>query len=188
MERMLLEQEKESFFRKSGRFAGYHKALFFGLAYFHANLEGRKKYGTLGWHVPYKFDYSDFEVSNAQLAQVMKRTAISGDQLAALDMLKYFYANINYAGKVQRVEDQVTVDAILADLFNGTVSFAAERAADHDASHYGFPPDQADFLGFLDRAAPARDSYAVFGFNWNVESSLLKKQMFAILDQIYSLY
>jgi hypothetical protein len=186
MERMLIEQEKESFFRKSGRLASYHKNLFFGLAYFHANLEGRKRYGTLGWHVPYKFDFSDFEVSNAQLTQVMKHN--SGDLLAALDMLKYFYANINYAGKLQRVEDQVTVNAILADLFNEKVSFAAELPADLDASHYGFPADNADFLGFLDRTVPVRDPYQVFGFNWNVESSLLKKQMFTILDQIYSLY
>lgn len=174
MERMLIEQEKESFFRKSGRHQSLHKNLFFGLAYFHANLEGRKRYGTLGWHVPYKFDFSDFEVSNAQLTQAMRHHP--GDNTAVLDMLKYFYANINYAGKIQRVEDQVTVNAILADLFNETVSlFASELPADHTASHYGFPPDNTDFLGFLDRVAPARDPCTVFGFNWNVESSLLKK-------------
>jgi hypothetical protein len=74
------------------------------------------------------------------------------DKLAALDMLKYFFANINYAGKLQRVEDQVTVNAILADLFNEKVSILAqELPADHDSSHYGFPADNADYLGFLDR-------------------------------------
>jgi hypothetical protein len=73
------------------------------------------------------------------------------------------------------VEDQVTVNAILADLFNEEVFSAAELPADLDASHYGFPPDNADFLGFLDRSVPVRDPYQVFGFNWNVESSLLKK-------------
>ena len=65
MERMLFEQEKERFFRNSGKNANYHKNLFFGLAYLHSILESRKKYGTLGFHVPYKFDFSDFEVSNA---------------------------------------------------------------------------------------------------------------------------
>lgn len=53
LERMLLEQEKEYFFRKSGKQANYHKNLFFGLAYFHSILEGRKRYGTLGWNLPY---------------------------------------------------------------------------------------------------------------------------------------
>jgi len=121
------------------------------------------------------------------LTQVMKHNA--DDRLAALDMLKYFFANINYAGKLQRVEDQVTVNAILADLFNEKINMnSPELPADHDASHYGYPPDGADYLGFLDRCVPARDPYTIFGFNWNVESSQLKKQMFTILDQIYSLY
>ena len=48
--------------------------------------------------MPYKFDFSDFEVSNSQMLAVLKSN--SNDQLAGIDMLKYFYANINYAGKI----------------------------------------------------------------------------------------
>lgn len=98
MERMLGEQGRDQPYRRSGKHGNYHKNLLFALAYFHAILEGRKKYGTLGWHVPYKFDFSDFEVSNAQLAAVMKHGP--DPLLATLEMLKYFYANINYAGKL----------------------------------------------------------------------------------------
>mmetsp|Transcript_42571 Transcript_42571/g.65291 ORF Transcript_42571/g.65291 Transcript_42571/m.65291 type:complete len:142 (-) Transcript_42571:1643-2068(-) len=65
METMLHEQEKENFFRKSAKLATFHKNLFFSLAYMHSIMECRGKYGTLGWNVPYKFDMSDFEVSNA---------------------------------------------------------------------------------------------------------------------------
>lgn len=180
VERMLLEQEKDFFFRKSGKQANHHKNLFFGLAYFHSILEGRKRYGTLGWNLPYKFDYSDFEVSNAQLSSVMRQNTT--DAAAGLDMLKYHYANINYAGRVQRVEDQVTLNAILNDLFNETVSFAAEVPADLNSSHYGFPAETADFLAFCEQSIPARDPYTIFGFDWNVESSLKAKEIFGILD------
>jgi hypothetical protein len=62
---MLLDQEKDSYFRKSGKNGSFHKNLFFGLAYFHSIMDSRGKYGTLGWHVPYKFDFSDFDISNA---------------------------------------------------------------------------------------------------------------------------
>ena len=63
--RMLQEQEKQLGFKKSTRSAqNLHKNLFFSLAYFHSVLEGRRDYGVLGWHVPYKFDFSDFEISN----------------------------------------------------------------------------------------------------------------------------
>jgi dynein heavy chain len=75
MEKMLLDQEKEGFFRKAGKHANYHKNVFLGLAYLHANLGGRARYGTLGWHLPYQFDVSDFEISNAQLREVMKHSS-----------------------------------------------------------------------------------------------------------------
>ena len=63
MDRMFMEQEKEGMFKKSGKNSNFHKNLFFSLCYFHSILDGRKKYGTLGWNVAYKFDFSDFEVS-----------------------------------------------------------------------------------------------------------------------------
>jgi hypothetical protein len=182
VERMLMEQEKDGFFRRSGKQANFHKNLFFGLAYFHSILEGRKRYGTLGWNLPYKFDYSDFEVSNSQLATAMK--ANSPDALACLDMLKYHFAHINYAGKVQRVEDQVTLIAILDDLFNEAISCAPETARDLAASHYGFPAEGVDYLGFCARAIDQCDTHEIFGFDWNVESSLKATEVFAILDKV----
>jgi hypothetical protein len=111
----------------------------------------------------------------------------SGDFRAVLDMLKYFYANINYAGKIQRVEDQITLNAILNDLFNEKVTWAAELPVDYDSSHFGFPADHADFLGWADQNIPKHDPYSIFGFNWNIESNLHKKEMFMIMDRIYNL-
>lgn len=69
----------------------------------------------------------------------------------------------------------MTVNAILADLFTEDLLGEPELPADLDASHYGFPLETADVPAFLDRSLPVRDPYQVFGFNWNVESSLLKK-------------
>ena len=80
------------------------------------------------------------------------------------------------------------LNAIVTDLFNDRVSFAAELSAELDSSHYGFPAENcSDFLAWCDTTLPAQDPYNIFGFNWNIESSLLKKEMFTILDQIYHL-
>jgi hypothetical protein len=79
---MLLDQEQDGFFRKSGRHANVHKNLFVGLAYFHAILGSRARFGNLGWNLPQKFEQNDFEMSNLQLTEIMKST--SNDLMATL--------------------------------------------------------------------------------------------------------
>jgi hypothetical protein len=49
-----------------------------------------------------------------------------GDFGPGIEMLRYWYATINYAGKIHRVEDQVTLNAFLSDLFDQDMIEATE--------------------------------------------------------------
>jgi dynein heavy chain len=44
-----------------------YKKLLFALAFFHAAILERKKYGPLGWNIPYEWMNSDFETSKIHL-------------------------------------------------------------------------------------------------------------------------
>lgn len=69
---------EDDFFTGCAKDADFRKMLF-GLAFFHSSIVERKKFGPIGWNIPYEFNENDLRISVRQL-----RMFLDGAQLPFL--------------------------------------------------------------------------------------------------------
>lgn len=74
---------------------GPWKKLLYSLAFFHAIVQERRKFGPLGWNIRYEFNDSDFETSYTFL-----RNFLDMPQEIPWDAIVYVIGEITYGGRV----------------------------------------------------------------------------------------
>ena len=70
--------------------------LVFGLAFFHAVVQERRKYGKIGWNIAYDFNESDFRVSMNILDTYLTKALDQGDQRIPWASLKYLIGEVSF--------------------------------------------------------------------------------------------
>ncbi|XP_012945211.2 dynein heavy chain 6, axonemal [Aplysia californica] len=87
------------------------RRMIFGICFFHAIILERKKFGPLGWNIPYEFSDSDRECAllNMQMFCV--------DGFMPWDTLIYITGEITYGGRVTDAQDQRCLRTILKTFF-----------------------------------------------------------------------
>ena len=77
-----------------------YRPLVYVLAFFHAIVQDRRKYGKIGWNVPYDFNDSDFTISRRLIALYLNKAMENGDDMMPWGSLKYLIGNAMYGGRV----------------------------------------------------------------------------------------
>ena len=93
-----------------------YKKLLFALAYFHAVILERRKYGAIGWNIPYEWMNSDFVTSNTQLKMYLDEQPETPYQA-----LNYLIAEVNYGGRVTDDKDVRLIKTILRRYINENI-------------------------------------------------------------------
>ena len=86
--------------------------LFLSLAFFHAVVRERRKFGALGWNCRYDFNDSDLLISMRQL-----HLLVEGSNAAPLKALVYLTGECNYGGRVTDEQDRRTLTTLLGDFY-----------------------------------------------------------------------
>jgi dynein heavy chain len=110
------------------------KTLFFSLSLFHAVILERRKFGAIGWNIPYGWMNSDLETCRMQLKMYLDQ-----QPTVPYDTLSFLIAVINYGGRVTDNKDERLIKAILSLYFTPEVMKTGYKFS--DSGKYYVPQD-----------------------------------------------
>ncbi|EDO31800.1 predicted protein [Nematostella vectensis] len=136
------------------------RKLVFGICFFHAIIQERKKFGPLGWNIKYEFNDSDRMCALENLKMFLV------DENIPWDALTFITGQITYGGRVTDEWDQRCLTTILGRFFSPKI---LEDNYKFSESGIYFPPgfeSLHDYREYVDNL-PLTDEPEVFGMHEN---------------------
>ncbi|XP_071880489.1 dynein axonemal heavy chain 10 isoform X1 [Anas platyrhynchos] len=148
------------------------KSLVYVLAFFHAVVQERRKFGKIGWNVPYDFNESDFQVCMEILNTYLTKAFQQNDDKIPWSSLKYLIGEVMYGGRAIDSFDRriltVYMDEYLGDFIFDT--FQTFHFYKDDKVDYKIPRGTVkdDFVEAIE-SLPLANTPEVFGLHANAE-------------------
>ncbi|XP_030643583.1 dynein heavy chain 6, axonemal [Chanos chanos] len=149
----------------------------FGLCFFHAIIQERKKFGPLGWNIPYEFNDSDRECALLNLNLYCQSGSIPWDALI------YITGEITYGGRVTDAWDQRCLRTILKGFFSPPT---IEDGYNYSASGIYYPPEAdslREYKNYIE-GLPLIDDPEIFGMHENANLAFQRQETVTLLGTI----
>jgi len=158
------------------------RRLMWGLCFFNALIIERRKFGPLGWNIPYEFSASDLRISQAQLYDFLKNY-----ESIPFEALKYMVAEANYGGRVTDPMDRRCINMILSDFYTSDALKDGYKYC--ESGKYFIPADGpiSSYVEFIRNEMPQADVTEVFGLHENADITSAINETNALLGTALSL-
>ena len=156
------------------------KKLTFGLAFFHAIILERRKFGPLGWNIPYEWMNSDLEASRLHLKMYVEAYANEG---IPFEILRFLIGTINYGGRVTDDKDDKLISSILSKYFDFLILDDSYKFSE-SGIYYAPKVDSLETINAYIEQLPLDDEPEVFGLNNNANITLQNKMVREFMEPL----
>nr|XP_055061459.1 dynein axonemal heavy chain 6 isoform X1 [Misgurnus anguillicaudatus] len=153
------------------------RKIIFGVCFFHAIIQERKKFGPLGWNIRYEFNDSDRECALLNLNLYCQSGHIPWDALI------YITGEITYGGRVTDAWDQRCLRTILKGFFSPST---LEEGYNYSKSGIYFAPDSdslTEYKQYIENL-PLIDDPEIFGMHENANLAFQRQETMTLIGTI----
>ncbi|XP_064174621.1 dynein axonemal heavy chain 6 isoform X1 [Anguilla rostrata] len=153
------------------------RKIIFGVCFFHAIIQERKKFGPLGWNIRYEFNDSDRECALLNLNLYCQSGSIPWDALI------YITGEITYGGRVTDAWDQRCLHTILKGFFSPPT---LEDGYTYSKSGIYFAPEAdslQDYREYIENL-PLIDDPEIFGMHENANLAFQRQETMTVINTI----
>ncbi|XP_030273772.1 dynein heavy chain 6, axonemal isoform X2 [Sparus aurata] len=153
------------------------RKMVFGICFFHAIIQERKKFGPLGWNICYEFNDSDRECALLNLSHYCKDGAIPWDALI------YTAGEITYGGRVTDAWDQRCLRTILKGVFSPQT---LEPGYTFSSSGIYCAPETDELEQYKKyiESLPITDGPEIFGMHENANLAFQRQETMTLISTI----